>query len=199
MKKLILLTLLTTLSVNASASDKGFLSLGIGSTKDKVEEDSVNGYSVAVEYGKFIESDEKDVSFAVSGEFSLYNVKKTFLIDDEKDEIKIPALALNGYVLFTKNKFVPYLGLGLVVSTADKLNITEISTNNKANLKSESFNLGLQFKLGGMYNINDEYSVGLEYKYTNINSDLDKLNGIDFSSELKNKISTIQLKALKKF
>ena len=199
MKKIILLALLSTLSLNTSASDKRFVSLGIGSTKDKIEDLNLKGHSFSLEYGKFIESSDKDISFAVSGEFSLYNTKKTYILDDEKDEVKIPTLALNGYVLFSENKFVPYAGFGLVVSTGDKLTATQLSTGDKANFKSESFNLGFQFKLGGMYNINDEYSVGAEYKYTNINSDLDKMNGIDISGELKNKISTIQLKLLKNF
>ncbi|MCR5506478.1 MAG: porin family protein [bacterium] len=204
MKKLILLTLLTTLSLNASASDKQFISFGIGKTKDSVTlndlgETKLDGSSFSLEYGKFIESTEKDILFAVSGEFAQYNTKKTFVLDDEKDEVKIPTLALNGYVIYSKTEFKPYVGLGLVVSTGEKLNITEISTGDKLSLKSESFNLGVQFKLGGMYAVNEMCSVGVEYKYLNLNSDLDKMNGFDISSELKNKVSTVQLKLLRNF
>lgn len=204
MKKLILLTLLTILSLNVSASDKQFVGFGIGKTKDSADlndlgKANLNGNSFSLEYGKFIESAEKDVLFAISGEFTQYNAKKTFLLDDEKDEIKIPTLALNGYAIYSKTEFKPYVGLGLVVSTGDKLNITEISTGYKWSLKSNSFNLGVQFKLGGMYDVNEMCSIGVEYKYLNLNSDLDKINGFDISSELKNKISIVQLKLLRNF
>ena len=200
MKKLILLTLLAGLSTNVYASEKNFVSVGIGSTKDKFDdEDSINGYSFSAEYGKFIESNEKDISFAVTGEFSYYNAKKTFLYFDEKDEVKIPTLALNGYILFTQNKFVPYVGFGLVASMFGKADVTQLSTGVEANMKSESFNLGYQFKLGGKYYVNNDYSVGLECKFTNIDIDLDKLNGIDYSAKIKNKISTFQFKLSKEF
>ena len=201
MKKLILLTLLITLSVNASASDKGFLSLGIGSIRDNIDTDySVTGSSFSIEGGAYFGKKVDGFSFAFSSEFSVLSGKNDN-IPDFKEKDNLGMLAFNLYTIYSESKFNPYFGFGLVYTLFAESKATQISTGIEADLSASAYSsVGFQIKFGGKYYVRDDISIDAEYKLTNIDINFDKLNSIYYVDEtVKNKISTLQLKLTKEF
>lgn len=216
MNKLILIAILTTLSMNASASSdttqtnlKSFLSFGTGYNKNKatIKGDSTtpttldNSYSWSIEYG-LSKQINNYLNIGVGYEFGKSETKKESAT--QKDIVTLPTMGANLYINYTKyNKITPYAGVGVIYTLADsaKWKFTDKTTNTTATFKSSSGNFGGQFKLGLKYNITDNFNLGLEYKYTKIDINLNKINDYYIANnvETTSKINSLSLKLTTEF
>ena len=125
-----------------------------------------------------------------------------FYIDSQK--FTETDFALNWYLSYNGfyKRFVPYFGVGLLYNPASKLNFTYHYTyNNDTSYyysnyygyhygKQKGDDFALQFKLGFLYYILDNFNLGLEYTI----STNDHYFGNSREIEVKNNINALQFK-----
>ena len=125
-----------------------------------------------------------------------------FYIDSQK--FTETDLALNWYLSYDGfyKKFVPYFGIGLLYNPASRLNFSyHYLYNNGTNYYSSDYyyyrygkqkgdEFALQFKLGFMYYILDNFNLGLEYTISTNNHYF----GDSKEIEVKNNMKALQFK-----
>ncbi len=206
MKKLLFISLLTSLSMPVMADDiiptnydnYRFFNLAIGSDKNKIVLNNSNssfksnfeGANISFELGQKWKGDGF-YNYAHSFELSSHYSSMDFI--DEKDEVSLTNLAYNLYLFNDKYILKPYIAVGIVFSILN----AELKTYQQTlRLENDNFNLGTQLKIGAIYPINKKTSIGMEYKYLAVNTDVDKINGLYVYDDIviKNRINSLSFK-----
>ena len=220
MNKLILLSILTTLSTNAIASENNsaikkthFISVGIGTNKNKVDSDIGHGTfdndsAYSLEYGQLFMTHNPNFLAGWSVEVSRSETSISYeeynsdwgIYENYKDTLRIPLLGANFYAMYNSKYFNIYGAVGYIANFGfgPKWKETNLDTGESIVAKDKDVNIGFQIKLGAQTKVYKNLSVGLEYKHSDITLEFDETNDGTYyfigGIKAKNKINSFMLK-----